>query len=405
MKKQADDLSLNLNRARWWALTSQPFYGQLAMGLADIIDDGVPTACTDGKVIRWGRKFLSTLTDEETRFIVLHEALHCGHGHLWRLPPDQNGNAAADYVVNQILAGIDGIKMPKGGLVCPPEWVGLAEEEIYARLPPPKKDDKGGGKGQGEPNPCGDFSAPAEPDGKPGEKPGNKPGSGAEAGTEGGADDAGSPLKEEWERRVIQAAQNASAGRGSLPADMERLLERMREQPVDWRREMADFVREVISVRNDWSRSARRHAWQSVIYPRRRTDQMGLVILARDTSGSISAEQCAEFSAHITTALADAGCRGLVLDCDAAIQQEIWLDAGQECPLTAKGGGGTSHKPIWERAAELAEQGERIAGIVCLSDLATTFPDDDGGFATLWVSTSDAVAPFGRTVHAGGGRR
>jgi len=380
------DLKLRLDKARWWALRDQPFYGQLAMGLSDVIDPNVKTAATDGKSIRWNPEFAAKLTDEEVRFVLLHETLHCAHQHLWRLPPDQNGNIAGDYCINHTLAGVPGISMPEGGLVCPPEFDQLAEEEIYARLPPEPPGHGNGSDG----NPCGSFTEPAdaapEPEGDP-----TDDSNGTGAGDE-------SDLKDDWERRVIQAAQNASMGRGAVPADMERILDRVREQPIDWRRELADFVRDVISARNDWSRAARRHAWQSVIYPRRRVNELGLVVFARDTSGSIGSELCAEFSAHISSALAETGCRGLVLDCDSQIQQEIPLAPGEECPLTAKGGGGTSHVPIWERVKTLVEEGEHVAGIVCLTDLESSFPDDDGGCATLWLATTDLVGPFGRTV-------
>jgi predicted metal-dependent peptidase len=384
------ELTLKLDQARWWALREQPFYGSLAMGLTDEFAD-VPTACTNGKVVKWNRDFLAKLSEEETRFVVLHETLHCAHGHLWRLPHDKAGNDAGDYVINRTLANVNGIRMPEGGLECPYDWNDFAEEEIYSRLCEPGQK-PGDEKPDEQPgNACGDFEAPAAGD-QPGE------GEGDDADEDGSQ--AGEPLKDEWERRVIQAQQVANAmGQGDLPGDLQRVLERVKHQPIDWRQEMSDFVRSVVSTRNDWSRPARRHACQDVIYPRKRADDLGLVIFARDTSGSIEPELCAAFSAHITSALADVGCRGLVLDCDSEIQAEYALEPGEECPLTAKGGGGTSHQPIFEKAAELVDGGERIAGIVCLTDLLTTFPDGDGGLQSLWLSTSSRrTAPFGRTV-------
>ena len=356
------------------------------MGLTDSLHDDVPTACTNGRGIKWGRKFLASLTAEEVRFVLLHETLHCAHGHLWRLPPDQRGNMAGDYAINATLRAVPGLSMPKGGLLNS-AFDGLAEEEIYARLP---DDPKGGNQGGDNGSPTGDFEEPAEDQpGKPSDKPGEGEGQGE-----------GQPsLQEEWERRVIQAQQAAQAmGKGDLPADLQRVLDRIRHTPIDWRQEMQDFVRSIVSTRNDWTRSAKRHAHQAVIYPRKRADDMGLCVFARDTSGSIGQETLAAFSAHITQALGDVGCRGLVLDCDAAIHDERFLDPGSECPMEAKGGGGTSHVPIWERVAELVEDGEKIAGIVCLTDLLTSFPDDDGGHPTLWLSTTDKVAPWGRTV-------
>lgn len=393
-------LSLKLDRARWWALTEQPFYGQLAMGLFDQIDDR-PTACTNGKTIRWGREFLAGLSDEQTRFILLHETLHCAHGHLWRLPHDKIGNQAADYCINDTLAAVPGIEMPAEGLTMPTHFRGMAEEEIYAALTSQQQDDGEPSDQQGDEigSACGDFTVPEEGELGDGDTGDSSPVNG-EPGEDGdGAGGAPDSLRDQWDRRVIQAAQSAQAlGQGSLPSDMARVLERVRSQPIDWRQEMADFVRDAASSRNDWSRAARRHAWQRVIYPRRKADDLGLIVFARDTSGSISPVLCAEFSALISQCLAETHCRGLVLDCDATIQDEIELSPGDECPLTAKGGGGTDFRPVFERTAELADQGERIAGIVYLTDLDGDFPSETPDAATLWLSTSKKAAPFGRTV-------
>ena len=92
------DLLSKVDRARWWALQFCPFYAQLMMGLADVLA-AVKTAATDGKVIRWGREFLGRLTDKQVRFVLLHETLHCAHGHLWRLPYDAEGNQAGDLSI------------------------------------------------------------------------------------------------------------------------------------------------------------------------------------------------------------------------------------------------------------------------------------------------------------------
>src|SRR5580658_5331469 len=82
-----------LNRARWWLLSEQPFYGQLACGLTDEFAP-VQTACTNGVKIKWDPAFVSNLSEEELRGVLIHETLHCAHGHLWRLPIDETANVA-----------------------------------------------------------------------------------------------------------------------------------------------------------------------------------------------------------------------------------------------------------------------------------------------------------------------
>ena len=360
-------------------MTEQPFYGGLAMSLRDVIDLSIPSAATDGNSIRWNPDFVDTLTNEELRFVLLHETLHCAHQHLWRLPADQRGNIAGDHEINLTLQQISGIKMPADGLA-DPQYRGMACEEILARLP----DDE---EQEGASDPCGTFTAPGEPE----------PGDGNDDKDSAGNQSSQS-LKDDWEQRVVQAVQATQAlGQGDVPGDMQRHLEKLRHQPVDWRRETVDFAHDVTSTRNDWSRSARRHVCQPVIYPRRRTDDIGTIIFARDTSGSITDKIASEYSALITDCVSELGCRGLVIDCDSRIQAEYDISDHEPCPLTAKGGGGTDFRPVFDRAAELMALGESISGIVYLTDMYGDFPAESD-IPTLWLATSDQIARFGRTV-------
>jgi predicted metal-dependent peptidase len=456
---------LRVDRARWWALQNQPFYGSLAMSLTDVFTSRIPTAATDGKVIKWNPGFVDTLTDEELRFVLLHETLHCAHQHMWRLPTDTDGNIAGDHEINLTLARISGMKMPEGGLA-DPQYENLSCEEILSRIrkpaepepePEPEPDsgdeesesdpesgsgsgsESGGGSGSDDSDDTENGSESGSQSQQDGSESSDTGGSGDEdtesSDTGGGGGSGGSPaaadpcgsfeapaaadpdatdeaaaaaaeqaLREDWQQRVIQAAQaSQAAGIGSMPSDMERLLDKLRHVSVDWRQEMADFVRDAMSTRNDWSRASRRHAWQSVIYPRRRADEVGTVIFARDTSGSVDDNTCAAYSALITDCISETGCRGLVLDVDTQIQAEYELDGFDTCPLTAKGGGGTDFRPVFNRADEMVAAGEHIAGIVYLTDLQGPAPKSTE-HPTLWLVNKPYYyrtippAPFGRAV-------
>ena len=376
-----------IDRARWWALSTPAavFYGSLATHLVDVMDSSIDTAATDGKRILWNPEFVAKLTDEEVRFVLLHETLHCAHDHFSRLPLDSKGNEAGDYAINLILQNIPGIKMPEGGLL-DKAYADLAEEEILSRLarqPQPKPGNGQPKPGNGQPKPgndpggCGGFIQPA-PD-KPGQ----------------------TTLKEKWEQAVIQGAFVAkSLGQGNVPADMQRVLDKVQAMDVNWRDEMADFVKTAIGCRNDWSRSSRRMATAPVIYPRRQRDQIGTVIVARDTSGSIDNALCAEFSAQISSISADVGCEVIVIDCDTEIHREVRLGAGEACPLDAQGGGGTAFAPVFDRAAQLIGDGEQIAGLIYLTDLDGSFPTEPADYPVLWAAyNTKSTAPFGRTTH------
>ena len=91
-------------------------------------------------------------------------------------------------------------------------------------------------------------------------------------------------------------------------------------------------------------------------------------------------------------------CFGVIIDCDAAIAGEYPIGPGIEAPKTAKGGGGTDFCQPFDRAKELDEEGEPIAGLIYLTDLIGSFPEPPN-FPTLWLNiTKDTLAPFGRTV-------
>lgn len=401
---------LRIDRARWWSLTNQPFYGALAMSLPDVFGrPGVDTAATDGRSIMWNPAYVETLTDEEIRFVLLHETLHCAHQHMWRLPTDQRGNVAGDHEINLLLQGLTGIKMPDGGLA-DPQYRGMSCEDILGSLPEEQPGDESEDGDQGDSDGSGSAGAPGTPGG-PG-KPASDPcgtftapspddtGAAADPAAQAAADQQ---LREEWETRVVQAAQAAQAlGTGDIPADMQRILDKVRAQAIDWRRELADFVRDAMSTRNDWSRASRRHAWQPVLYPRKRADEIGTVIFARDTSGSITDKLAAEYSALISQCLSETGCTGIVLDVDTEIKAEHVLAPGDECPLDAKGYGGTDFRPVFNRADEMVAMGEHVAGVVYLTDMlhGGRVPDSSE-LATLWLSTTDLVGPFGRTVKIG----
>jgi len=407
---------IKIERARWWALSNPAavFYGSLAAHLVDVLDESVPTAATDGKRILWNPAFLESLTDEEVRFVLLHEALHCVYGHFWRLPLTDDGNRAGDYAINRILSRIPGISMPKGGLL-DPKFDGLAEEEILAILGRTLQAQPGNGKpspqpgkpGNGKPQPG--AGQPGKGNGKP------QPGKGAGQPQPGASDPGGcggfiapdttpnpngQTLREKWEGAVLQGEFLAkSLGQGNLPADLARIVERVRAVEVNWRQELADWTRSIVADRADWSRSSRRHATAPCIYPRRKRDQLGTIVVVRDTSGSIDKALCDEFSAQVTQFSADLRCKVIVLDCDTRIHAEYHLEPGDECPLDARGGGGTDFEPAFDRVAQLLDEGETIAGLVYLTDLDGKFPADPEEYPVLWAAyNTGGTAPFGRTI-------
>jgi predicted metal-dependent peptidase len=95
--------------------------GVMMVGRTHVADD-VPTACTNGRDEKYGRKFVGMLTDKELAFVVAHEVSHKMYRHLttWKKLHDldaSRANKACDYVINYMLKELDPnedvIAMPK----------------------------------------------------------------------------------------------------------------------------------------------------------------------------------------------------------------------------------------------------------------------------------------------------
>jgi len=69
----------------------------------------------------------------------------------------------------------------------------------------------------------------------------------------------------------------------------------------------------------------------------------------------------------------------------------------EEIDRKASGGGGTDFTCIEPRLAELADAGERIAGVIVLTDLCGS-QFDPGAVPSLWICTEDTKSTHGRTV-------
>lgn len=396
------ELELKIDRARWKALTNDAtvFYGQLMMNLRDELTYMIPTACTDGKVIKWNPAFLDKLTDENVLYVLIHETDHCALGHLWRFDfKDKKvaakANQACDHVINLRLNSLSDIKikMPEGGLA-DNKYKGMCEEEVYNLIP-----DDPGDNGEGEGDKIygiGDFEDPKDGDGE---------GEGKEGEGKGGGSKKIS-LKEEWTRKIIQAAQACkSTSQGIMPAGIQRMIEEQMAHRVNWRDELSMFTKNCISMKNDYTRSCRRNAWYPVVMPRKKINNLSKMIWSRDCSGSVTNLQLGAFNSMIAQCMTDVGGFGWIFDHDAEVGKIYEINNESEIPTSSIGGGGTDFRPVFKKCQEMIDNGEDIAGIVLITDMFGSYPEpkDYPDYPVLWVSiTKDQVGPFGKTVFVDG---
>ena len=392
------------------------FWGNGLARLKQVVDNDQPTAMTNGRLVKWNTDFVAKQRPAQVRYTVLHEVLHCLLRHFNRLPPNRRGNEAGDYEIYFMLDGVKGIEPPDGvlhdlrfkGMPCEQIYLILQQEQEQEQTPPPPPPPPEG-EGEGE----GNDTQPTDGEGKGKPEPTDGEGKGKPEPTDSGgcggfeAQDPDDPdttspekLDEEWREELIKSKIiQSSLGRGAIPASAQREIDRINSVRIDWRTAMVEFVRQLPSSRNDWTRSARRHALAPTIVPRRKRDEVGLVVYVRDTSGSVDDKLLAEFTGLISQACENTGGDAIVLDADAAVQAEHRVARGDVIPIKGAGGGGTDFRPAFARVQELIDEGENIAGVVYLTDLDGTQPSAEAvTVPVLWLCTNHQVATTGTTV-------
>jgi hypothetical protein len=127
-------------------VTQAAFFGQLCMNLKFKEDRNLryKTMATDGMNIYYDPGFVNNHTEEEIRWVICHEIMHCAMHHFLRKQANPTvWNAAADYEINQLIDPREYSskptyqkalgKMPEGGLL-DAKYKGKSAEKIYQEL-------------------------------------------------------------------------------------------------------------------------------------------------------------------------------------------------------------------------------------------------------------------------------
>jgi predicted metal-dependent peptidase len=315
------------------------YSGVLLLGTSTVDNRKASTACTDGINKYYNSDFLieQTKTLAKISGVVLHEALHVflkqipRHKDLWEEDP-QVTNAAADYVVNAIIKDIENedraaiaalpapankvdpvVILPDGALY-DEKFINWSMRQIYNYL---KKEDK-----QDEPEQGDDEQEGKEPErDEPGDMPeqgqdsggGSKPEKqdkkgapdertsvtvdGKEYSLEtldehdtSGVSDMGEEEIKEMIEQIDRGIQEAGLLAGLSGVKLPRAIQELMEPEVKWEDAVQDFFVSHTRGNTDYtfSKFNRRRIVDDIYRPSTYRDRLSHVVLAIDTSGSIS---------------------------------------------------------------------------------------------------------------------
>lgn len=341
------------------------------------IDDSIPTACTNGRDVIYGRGFVDSLTDQELAAVVLHENLHkCyQHAYLWKHLWKEDArlaNMAADYVINLEILDLskkhhDLLQLPQCGLV-DEQYRGMDTGEVYRRLKD-QGEDGGGGEGFDVHN----------------------------------FDELSEEEQQQVGAEIDQAIRQGALLAGKMGGEESRLLGELTAPKIDWREQLREFMSAVSQGHDDstWRRPNRRWLGEDLYMPSSISESMGSLVVGIDTSGSVTGEMVSAFLSEVVGICQNVKPEVLhLIECDATIQSHKVFDQGSLDQLGAitelHGGGGTDMRVIFRH---IAQQNIKPEAIVILTDGYTPFPEELP-CPTLWVITERYIqAPVGTTIH------
>ena len=354
------------------------FFATLALRMQFAVEWSIDTAATDGRRIVYNPDFVLTLTAEETVGLLAHEVMHVVNKHFARRcdRPTAAWNVACDLAINHLLIDA-GFQLPDCGVFpgqepyqnMPP---GLAAEEYFALLPESAE------SGGSDPGRCGGVMEPTNDQRQP-------------------ADDATIRQIESEVNVAIAAAHQAAKRRGDLPGALERMIGDLLAPVVDWKQQLRDFMAPA-NQDFSWKQPARRHIHRGLFLPACRNQQLGDIVAAIDTSGSITDETLRRFASELDD-IARQGAQSItiVYHDSQVVRVDRWTPDDGPLTLTPCGGGGTDHCPVFEW---LESATESPAVVICLTDLWSSFPENPPAVPVLWVSTdSRAAHPFGERIN------
>ena len=158
VKSENDRIKQGLQRFKMDMMKHMPFYGDILMRVPVYEDEGIETAQTNGRCIRYNPKFFSKLGEGQRNYVLLHEVLHMLLFH-WKRDREREPviwNIACDYVVNGMLDRmtwkLNSFKIafdrPFNGCFLDMPYTGTPVEEFYSRLMKENSDSNDSGKGK-----------------------------------------------------------------------------------------------------------------------------------------------------------------------------------------------------------------------------------------------------------------
>jgi predicted metal-dependent peptidase len=379
------------------------YSGVFMIGKVEIKDD-VPTACTNGRDVMYGRAFMDKLSESNVKGVILHENLHKAFRHttMWKHLYEDHAhmaNMACDFVINQMIVDADKgrgeVTLPEFGLL-DPKYRGWDSQQVFNDLKQQAK------KGSVHVKSVGDQvgkDVPVEQEGK--EYVLGEGGDSLDEHDWEGAKEMDAKEKEALAKDIDQALRQGAILAGKMKGNVPREVTDALEAKVDWREAMREFINSFCMDKDEstWRRPSRRWIDQDVYMPSLIGESVGRIVVAIDMSGSIGQAEIGQFLGEVRKICDTVKPEGIDLiywDTDVC-QHEKYEQDDLDNLLSStkpKGGGGTDPRCIPRYIKDHKLKPE------CAVVLTDGYVNDWGSWdcPTLWGITTDITSPVGKSV-------
>jgi predicted metal-dependent peptidase len=420
-----DHIETKLSAARTRLILDKPFLGALVLRLPMIAAD--PNWCkstaTDARTFYYNADYINELSVEQTQFVLAHEALHCALSHFARRLHRQKHrwDLACDFAINPLL--IDEGLSPTPEALYLKTFENMTAEEIYPCLDEhedlqPQDDhlydeaekeggNRGGGGENRDQNPekgkssqqkqdqqTRDDAGKGNPQEQPKERPNQQPQNGAGKPPPLSQEEQ-QELAVKWAQRLAGAAQQAMAA-GKMSEALARMIDHLLQPQLPWRMLLARYMTATARSDYNYARPSRREG--EAIMPSLRSSEINVVV-ALDTSGSVSDHEMREFLSEVNAIKGQASARITLLACDAALTGDgPWVYEPWEefkLPREFPGGGGTDFRPVFDW---LEREQRRPDLLVYFTDAQGKFPAQEPALPVIWLVKGRGQVPWGQRI-------
>lgn len=210
-------------------------------------------------------------------------------------------------------------------------------------------------------------------------------------------------LEEDRFKGIIREAVSQSRDMGKLPAAIREMIQDILEPKVPWYVMLEQYIQKTLISDWRWNPPNRRHVSNNIHLPSTTKEYLNVVV-AVDTSGSISKEELTKFASEAHAIISSfSSVRLILIDCDAQIQQVVVIEDGQSIDGSKlpwegrpfKGRGGTSFVPVFTWVEESGEQPDLL---IYFTDGYGSYPTYEPPYPVIWVMTTDYETPFGSII-------